>query len=1028
MSTRNRLTLLALCFGMAAGGGANAQEAASKTGAAGALLRAAGVKAGLCVHIGDPLLAAALCADGRFLAINLSPDGAAVEAGRKVLQSLDVYGPVTMERCNLTTLPLADNLVNLVVVDDVTAAMKAGLSPAEIARVLCPNGVALFGKPTGSEDALKKVLSGLGTVQVLESSSSWLRFEKPRPAGYDEWTHPGYSADNSRVSRDAAVGPPRRLQWLAGPTFPVAANDFGYEAILSAGGRNYYVLKSSQSELPSFAGPAVIDEAAEMPRAQRTGRWLVARDAYNGLPLWRRAYDGTANTLVVDSQHLYTMLGGQIAVIADDTGKVTANYGKVVDPLGAHFLFQNGQLVIYSSKGIQDFDTHSGKQGWSAPLPAKSQVLIENGTVVLFDAQGKTLTGLSLASGKEAWKSDCSTWLKGKDRMLFGRDGLLAFDAEGGGVGGTNRYVSAASAKDGKALWTYAYEVPRGDTASRRTVLYADGLVWVQKWMVVGTNTQQWVGLDPTTGKSTRMLTAPRTSSYGCHADIATEKYVVFNRPADFMSLEDGTVVRSRAVRPACIFGATLANGLFYTAPNVCVCVLGNMHGFVGMAAAGQTNSRIGEPARLEAGTSQTTPVESAAPAVADWPTFRHDPSRSSSAPTQTFSPMMKILWTTPVVGPRRMPPSLVTDEAAANWTGDEAITAPTVSGEKVFVGCPDRHRIVALDAHTGRQAWSAVVGGRVDVPPTLYRGLCLTGCRDGWVYALAASDGALAWRFRVAPEDRRIVAFGQLESPWPVVGGVMVRDGLAYALAGRTSESDGGVHVCCLEPATGNLHWEQCPTNDPAKGFVGLADLLVADDKAVSCGGNTHCRLDPKTGKLLGRVPLDAVRAGTVNGQYYGYLQSTSLLLDRTWHFQGGSDRFNTQWMDGLSGQIVVFDKARVVARQHKMVNRQSVIAITAQSRPVKAGEKPQSLWSVDLPSGQDASAITLARDYALVGIVSADGKQGSLLVLSLNDGTKSAEYELPGPPASEGIAVAEERVYVATSGGQIVCFGRAD
>ena len=32
----------------------------------------------------------------------------------------------------------------------------------------------------------------------------------------------------------------------------------------------------------------------------------------------------------------------------------------------------------------------------------------------------------------------------------------------------------------------------------------------------------------------------------------------------------------------------------------------------------------------------------------------------------------------------------------------------------------------------------------------------------------LRAADGALCWRFRVAPEDRRMVAYDQLESAWP--------------------------------------------------------------------------------------------------------------------------------------------------------------------------------------------------------------------------------------------------------------------
>jgi outer membrane protein assembly factor BamB len=52
-----------------------------------------------------------------------------------------------------------------------------------------------------------------------------------------------------------------------------------------------------------------------------------------------------------------------------------------------------------------------------------------------------------------------------------------------------------------------------------------------------------------------------------------------------------------------------------------------------------------------------------------------------------------------------------------------------------------------------------------VDSPPTIYKGLALFGSADGYFYCLRLADGALVWRFRAAPLDRRTVAFGQVES-----------------------------------------------------------------------------------------------------------------------------------------------------------------------------------------------------------------------------------------------------------------------
>jgi hypothetical protein len=38
--------------------------------------------------------------------------------------------------------------------------------------------------------------------------------------------------------------------------------------------------------------------------------------------------------------------------------------------------------------------------------------------------------------------------------------------------------------------------------------------------------------------------------------------------------------------------------------------------------------------------------------------------------------------------------------------------------------------------------AWRFAAGGAVNGPPTYFKGLCLFGCQDGWVYCLNASDG----------------------------------------------------------------------------------------------------------------------------------------------------------------------------------------------------------------------------------------------------------------------------------------------
>ncbi len=118
------------------------------------------------------------------------------------------------------------------------------------------------------------------------------------------------------------------------------------------------------------------------------------------------------------------------------------------------------------------------------------------------------------------------------------------------------------------------------------------------------------------------------------------------------------------------------------------------------------------------------------------------------------------------------------------------------------------KHRLEARDA-AGKTLWSFTAGGRITGPPLIHEGLCLFGSHDGWVYALRTEDGALAWRFRASPYERKYVADQQLESSWPVYG-VTLHEGLVCFSAGLHPEVGGGIYVYGLEPATGTMKWKK--------------------------------------------------------------------------------------------------------------------------------------------------------------------------------------------------------------------------
>jgi len=90
-------------------------------------------------------------------------------------------------------------------------------------------------------------------------------------------------------------------------------------------------------------------------------------------------------------------------------------------------------------------------------------------------------------------------------------------------------------------------------------------------------------------------------------------------------------------------------------------------------------------------------------------------------------------------------------------------------------------------------------------------------------------------------------MSYEQVESVWPVSGSVLVQDGVAYALAGRSVFLDGGMRLLRLDPLTGKKLSETIMGDrDPRTGQnlqsrisgkkmpVALPDILSSDGKFV--------------------------------------------------------------------------------------------------------------------------------------------------------------------------------------------------
>ena len=202
---------------------------------------------------------------------------------------------------------------------------------------------------------------------------------------------------------------------------------------------------------------------------------------------------------------------------------------------------------------------------------------------------------------------------------------------------------------------------------------------------------------------------------------------------------------------------------------------------------------------------------------------YRHDPARSGFT-RSPLSPDLKKSWAVHLGG---------------------KLTQPVVVGGKVFVAAVDQQTLYALDADSGKTQWEYTAGGRIDSSPTLYKGMVLFGSADGWVYCLRAEDGALAWRYLVAPGERQHVSYQQLESVWPVSGSVLVFGDAVYCLAGRNMFFDGGLRLVRLDVATGEVISEtMMDQNDPETGknlqtLITAKYMPVANPDLFSCDGD---------------------------------------------------------------------------------------------------------------------------------------------------------------------------------------------
>jgi hypothetical protein len=406
-----------------------------------------------------------------------------------------------------------------------------------------------------------------------------------------------------------------------------------------------------------------------------------------------------------------------------------------------------------------------------------------------------------------------------------------------------------------------------------------------------------------------------------------------------------------------------------------------------------------------------------AIPSTDDWPTYRQNVERSAGI-TSNVPAELKMLWKVPCAKPGEGGFGYAWDSRTG---APQPLTAPVVAAGMVVIAGLNSGQIMALNPATGARVWTALLGSRIDSPPTYYQGLFLVGCHDGWVYALRARDGVMAYRMRVAPRERRIMDHGLVESAWPATGAVLVHDGLAYVAAGRSSELLGGIALMAFKPETGETVW--------AKGMGEKTGFLV-DIFSIQNGELAWrwMRLDPKTGAALTPAQKFNGQIGMLDGSWtmgYSKRSGGGFALGRVF---GSMLAWNDQLVAG-PGWAVSRAKAEApkpaanAGYKHPDPFKPEEYAWRTQLEPVGA-------WARVYAMALTGNTAFFAGSVINQSTGAAGRHEGSFLWMkSTADGkTRQKEIKLDAPPSYDAMAVAGGRVYLALQNGELTCWGKAE
>jgi outer membrane protein assembly factor BamB len=973
------------------------------------ILDSFGRESGLFVVIGcgeasAPRLAVELGANGNSLVHAIAGSPAELAAFNRAIADANVNGCVAAEELPLATLPYRDYMVNVIVIMDLKRAQEAGLRLSDVHRRLAPYG--------------RLVTCEKGRITGIQ--------EVPMPPEMDTWTHRYHSANGIPVSTDAIFDLPVGFKWNAGLPMnfdnPVrAANRYSStRALVLSDGRCF-----------TFSTAVCENLGGGWRSKYGTDQYLTCRDAFNGRMIWRKRIGGTYyGGLYIENMAPLVSEGGRLFTAGENGAMlcIDAKTGETVRELATAFI----PGVIAASQGVVVAGTWKGGKVMGSIKRYDRRRMdweIGEGTMEAYDVR----------SGRRLWKDErLGTSLLIDDGRVFIVSRSEKDDLEknhnrkrGDELKHPPQKVVAMDLRSGRVLW----EVDDGsfNVTNQAINLEAAG----HGALAVAYNNRSRVALlSVKTGacldKESSDEVAQKFFRYRnhiCTPVMRVNDVILDNRGGNLT--KPGLNIKYAGARGGCLTGTVPAYGAGYITQNWCRCSPGQIPGLLAIAPIGWVLA----PSEMEA---PTEPIARArydrgrdgGAGASPWSSFRGNAERSSSAAFDVPKEV-SVAWSKRLVADTRA------GTVKRDWRAylNSRLTASVISGDLAIVGDIDQNEVIAVGLEDGEVEWRFMTGGRMDTAPTVHGGICLVADHTGYVSAVRARTGELIYRLCIAPEERRMVSYGKVESVWPAIGGVMVADGAAYASAGRTQGSDGGLVVRAFVPETGRQLWARALPQD-GYGLVEKKpkrnDALVRHDDYILVMGH---RLDLKTGRICPDPLKERVAKAVeeeekklgrkLDRKERGALEKKLAVGDKkiivgleglySWNWTRlGHRKFMAIGYAGRQGDTVSWNEDHIAT-----CDRNGKLSVVAR-RP----EAPKARVNLGFGADRQVTSLILCKGTLLVGgaILDKGKPEGFIRAVALEDGATVWEQTSDAQLAFNGLAVDGRGIIASFDDGTVV------